>query len=97
MTQVNSSCHNLVRDLLYKTNIDHVSSIKHGKDNENIAIRQLEMQEHIKIEPCGLFVVEFPFLGATPDGLCSYDTIIEIKCPITAFKLGLEEAIKKGK
>ncbi|XP_050679072.1 uncharacterized protein LOC126975299 [Leptidea sinapis] len=93
-----TSCHNFVRDLLYKTNIDHVSSIKHGKDNENIAIKQLERQEKIKIETCGLFIdKELPFLGATPDGLCSDDTIVEIKCPITAFKLGLEEAIKKRK
>lgn len=75
-----------------------MSSIRHGKDNENIAIKQLERQEKIKIEPCGLFIdAELPFLGATPDGLCSDDTIVEIKCPITAYKFGLEEAIKKRK
>ncbi|KAL4720785.1 hypothetical protein ACJJTC_015668 [Scirpophaga incertulas] len=94
------SCHNMIKELLYKSKIDHISAIKHGKDSEKIAIKQLETQEKIKIEPCGLFIdEEIPFLGATPDGLSSndHDTIIEIKCPLTAYKIGLEDAIKNRK
>ncbi|KAL4718119.1 hypothetical protein ACJJTC_005933 [Scirpophaga incertulas] len=90
----------MIKELLYKSKIDHISAIKHGKDSEKIAIKQLETQEKIKIEPCGLFIdEEIPFLGATPDGLSSndHDTIIEIKCPLTAYKIGLEDAIKNRK
>ncbi|GBP52835.1 hypothetical protein EVAR_38997_1 [Eumeta japonica] len=55
----------------------------------------LAEQEDINIEQCGLFIdKDLPFLGASPDGVAG-DTIIELKCPITASKLGLEEAVKK--
>ncbi|CAG4936655.1 unnamed protein product [Colias eurytheme] len=94
----NTSCHNIVRDIIYKNNIDHVLAIKHGKDNEKIAIKQLENQEGIKIEACGLFIdEELPFLGATPDGLHGDSAIVEIKCPLSAYKSGLDEAIAKKK
>ncbi len=36
------------------------------------------------MEKCGLFVhPDFPFLGATPDGLFGDDSVIEVKCPYT--------------
>lgn len=55
------------------------------------------MQVGIQIKPCGLFIdSKIPFLGATPDGITD-DMVVEVKCPITAFKLGLEEAIKRKK
>lgn len=67
-------------------------STKHGKDSEKTAIKQLERQENIQIEPCGLFIdEEFPFLGASPDGICSYESIVKMKCSITASKLGLKK------
>lgn len=92
------SCCNLVKDILYKQSIGHVQSIKHGQDNENIAKEQLAKQENVKIEPCGLFLdQEIPFLGASPDGIIDENTIAEIKCPITAYKLGLEKAIDEKK
>ena len=96
--RINTGCANLVKDILYKKNMDHISSIKHGQQNEKIAILQLSKQEGIEIAPCGLFIdAELPYLGATPDGICGEDAIIEIKCPITAYKLGLNEAISKKK
>lgn len=56
------------------------------------------MQENIEIQPCGLFIDDkYPFLGASPDGVCGTDTIIEVKCPITAARLGMKEAIKQRK
>lgn len=73
-------------------------SIKHGIENEARATEQLASQLKINIEPCGLFVDQkLPYLGATPDGIVGDDTIIEIKCPITAYKTSLDEAIEKGK
>ncbi|CAH2100194.1 unnamed protein product [Euphydryas editha] len=60
--------------------------------------QQLAIQEKVAIEPCGLFVDEdFPFIGATPDGLIGQDTVVEVKCPLVAFKKGLEESIKENK
>lgn len=36
------------------------------------------------VEQCGLFVsVEYPYLGASPDGLVGDQEIIEVKCPYT--------------
>ncbi|XP_063386965.1 uncharacterized protein LOC134672945 isoform X1 [Cydia fagiglandana] len=91
----NTNCANFVKDLLYKVNIDHVPSIKHGKENETMALKQLEKEHNLSIRPCGLHIdAELPFLGATPDGLCGDDMIIEIKCPITAHRMGIDEAIK---
>lgn len=88
----------VVKSLLYKSNLSHIPSIKHGIEHEPIAIQQLEIQENVKIEPCGLFIDRNdPFLGATPDGTIGSDTIVEIKCPISSFRLGLEQAIKSRK
>lgn len=92
------SCANLVKDILCKDSLSHVTSIKHGTDNEKKAIELLKLQKNVDIKPCGLFIdKEIPFLGATPDGIVGEDMIVEIKCPITAFKVGIDEAIKSGK
>lgn len=92
------SCANLVKDLLYKLCLDHVKSIKHGRDNEKVAIEQLSRQENVVIRPCGLFIdQDIQFLGASPDGLIDEDTVVEIKCPISAYKLTFQEALDKKK
>ncbi|RVE52850.1 hypothetical protein evm_002507 [Chilo suppressalis] len=97
--RANISCANLVKDILYKDSLSHVTSIKHGRENEQKAIEQLKMQENIDIKPCGLFIDrDTPFLGASPDGVVvGKDMIVEIKCPVAAFKDGINEAIKSGK
>lgn len=88
-----------MKDLLYKVkDLEHIDSIKHGRDHEKMALQQLEAQENIRIRPCGLFLdPEIPFLGASPDGLCGDDQIIELKCPITAHKMGIDQAIQEKK
>lgn len=96
--QVSRSTAPLVKNVLYKKNLAHVTSVSHGVENEKQALQQMELQEAIKIEPCGLFIDEYyPFIGATPDGLVGDDKIVEIKCPITAFKKGIDIAIKENK
>ncbi|GBP09537.1 hypothetical protein EVAR_76550_1 [Eumeta japonica] len=88
-------CANTVKKIIYGTNLEHVASIKHGRNNEGQALKQLAEQEGINIEQCGLFIdKDLPFLGASSDGVAG-DTIIELKYPITASKLGLKEAVKK--
>ncbi|KAL0840686.1 hypothetical protein ABMA28_015880 [Loxostege sticticalis] len=93
-----TSCVNIVKELLYKSShLRNVSSIKHGRDSEKIALEQLSTQINKEIKKCGLFIdQDLPFLGATPDGLCE-DQIVEVKCPVTAHKVGIEEAIRNKK
>lgn len=65
---------------------------QYGIENEKVARDHLEvylreLHQDATIKDCGLFrSCEFPFLGATPDGLmscscCAHDYVIEIKCP----------------
>ncbi|KAH9637625.1 hypothetical protein HF086_007339 [Spodoptera exigua] len=93
-----TSVKNFVKNIIYPKSLSHVPSLKHGIENEGTALEQLEGQLNTKIEPCGLFIDKnLPFLGATPDGVIGEDTIVEIKCPITAFKTSIEDAINKRK
>lgn len=93
-----NSCQNMVKDILYKKSIDHVKAIKHGKENEKIALDQLSQQEKVEIHPCGLYIdPDVPYLGATPDGTIKDDMIVEIKCPQTSFKIGVEKAVDEKK
>jgi hypothetical protein len=88
----------IVKTLLYKREISNIVSIKHGIDNEGIARNQLAAQKGVEISPCGLFIdSEIPFLRASPDGLMGNNTIVEIKCPLSAYKMPIKEAIKKKK
>lgn len=97
--RASTSCAPLVKRLLCAKNLAGVTSIGHGIRHEKTALQQLEIQENVKIKPCGLFIdKEHPFLGATPDGLIEMgDMIVEVKCPITAYKMGLEQAIENKK
>nr|XP_049695083.1 uncharacterized protein LOC126054273 [Helicoverpa armigera] len=87
----------LVKSHLYCYSLANVRSIKHGMDNEEVAIRQLESQLNIKIDKCGLFIdEEFFFLGASPDGIFE-EGLVEIKCPISAFEMHADDAINQKK
>ncbi|CAH0717091.1 unnamed protein product, partial [Brenthis ino] len=88
----------LVKNILYKNNLAHVASIVHGVENEHQALLQLQRQENVNILPCGLFIDKSHcYIGVTPDGLIGTDTIVEIKCPMTASKQGLVKAIEENK
>ncbi|CAB3249485.1 unnamed protein product [Arctia plantaginis] len=88
----------IVKAKLYKSDISNVASIKHDVDNETIALNQLAAKEGVEIRSCGLFIdSEIPFLAATPDGLVGNDTIVEIKCPMSAFNMPIKEAVEKRK
>lgn len=87
----------LVKSHLYSYSLHNIKSVKHGKDSEEIALRQLERQLNINIHKCGLFIDEhFFFLGASPDGIFE-EGLIEIKCPISAFGMNAEDAITEKK
>lgn len=76
-----------------------MDSIKHGRDHEMSVLQQLEAQENRSIRPCGLFIHPeiIPFLGASPDGVCGDETIMEIKCLITSHKIDIDQAIEHTK
>jgi YqaJ-like viral recombinase domain len=58
----------------------------------------LETERVIKVDPCGLFVdPEYPYLGASPDGLVGDDYIVEVKCPASAQAYTPEEAVAQKK
>jgi len=58
-----------------------------------VVIRQFENQYNKTVRPCGLFVDEqYPFLGASPDGLVDDDKIIEVKCTPSIGQKTLEDA-----
>lgn len=81
----------IVSDILNGKNLDSVPSIRHGMDNEFIAIKQFELEAKVKVERCGIFIdKEHAFLGASPDGL------VEIKCPFAGRDDTVEEGIQKG-
>lgn len=91
-------CGNLVKSLLYGSQLDHIKSIKYGREHEHMAITQLGEQEGFVIEKCGLFLdKEYGFLGASPDGQYENDLLIEIKCPFSAAGMVFEDAIKLKK
>lgn len=91
------SCGPLVKNLLSPKCLLNVPSIRHGIVNERVALSQLSVQENVVINPCGLYIdLEYPFFGASPDGITE-DMVVEVKCPITAFKMGLDETVLKRK
>ncbi|CAD0205888.1 unnamed protein product [Chrysodeixis includens] len=88
----------LVKNLLYKKNLSNVVSIAHGIENEKQALQQIEQQENIKIDPCGLFIdKKYYFIGATPDGLVGLDKVVEVKCSLIATKEGLQKSLENNK
>ncbi|KOB52290.1 hypothetical protein OBRU01_26165, partial [Operophtera brumata] len=77
------SCRNIVKNMLYGTSIDHVSSVQHGRQHEAVALEKLSKLNNIRIRKCGLFIDEtFPY----------------VKCPIAPFKLkNIDAAIDEKK
>ncbi|XP_034194815.1 uncharacterized protein LOC117611036 [Osmia lignaria lignaria] len=84
-----------IKNIMYPQ-IQYLRSLEYGRENEANALRQLETELGIHILPCGLFIDAIvPYLGAIPDGLVNYDTIVEVKCSESAKDLSPAEAIKQ--
>ncbi|XP_063226423.1 uncharacterized protein LOC134533104 [Bacillus rossius redtenbacheri] len=95
--RASTSCANLVRSIVYTSDILNVPAIYHGKKFEVMAIEQLEKQEGIKVGKSGLFIdKELPFLGATPDGVIGEKGLAEVKCPSSAIGKDVTAAVKQG-
>ncbi len=80
-------------DSLYGEKTFKSEATEHGIKHEKIARKKLEEIEGITVQECGLYVnPNFPYLGASPDGIIGDDTVVEIKCPYA----GREEKIQPG-
>ena len=59
-----------------------VDAIVHGKKYEADALTRYKSDFNVDISECGIFVSkEYPFLGASPDGITEDNIILEVKCP----------------
>lgn len=81
---------------LYSPSVFQTASVGHGQTYEPVAINRFQQAMGVKVEACGFFVdQDAPFLGASPDGLCTYNgtrMLVEVKCPFN----GREENIAPG-
>ena len=90
-----TSCATMIKNILYPPIID-TAAMKYGRDQEEVARKELAAKLNIEIKLCGLFIdKENPYLGTSPDGLIDEDGLVEIKCPLSAEHLTAEEAIEK--
>lgn len=90
-------CAKTVSNLLYNS-FKGSNSTRYGIEKEPFAIAAIEERIGKMVTPCGLFIdEEFPWLGASPDGLLDDDGIVEVKCPAVAAKLTPEEAVLQKK
>lgn len=70
----------IVNEHLYPTFTGNTAT-KHGKENEVHVITLLESRGHV-VENRGLVVhPDYPWLGASPDGILDATQLLEIKCP----------------
>lgn len=82
---------------MYRTQISS-PAIDYGKQNEHIAIAQLEKQLNIKVFPSGIFIDQIDkCLAASPDGLLRDNKgIVEVKCAYASRDMDPVDAIKLG-
>lgn len=68
------------------TDIGHLSQVAYGRSKEKVAICEAEKVLGCTVKKCGLFVDKTnQWLAASPDGLVNEDSIIEVKCPSSAY------------
>ncbi|KYN27414.1 hypothetical protein ALC57_03197 [Trachymyrmex cornetzi] len=88
-----TSCVTTVKSILFPPSID-TAAMKYGRDMEEMAKQKLSEILKKDIKPCGLFIdSNYPWLGASPDGLLEENGLVEIKCSLSAENLTAEGAI----
>lgn len=90
----NTSCASAVKNIMYGPCVDTVA-MKYGREMKEMARQDLAAKIQKDIKKCGLFIdYEYPYLGASPDGLIDEDGLVEIKCPFSAENIKAEEAVQ---
>ncbi|XP_060859260.1 uncharacterized protein LOC132936537 [Metopolophium dirhodum] len=81
----NTSCKNVVHNILYASDNLQTKSIQYGREMETLGRQKFEQLSKEKVYENGLIIdPEFPFLAASPDGLIGEHYLLEIKCPYSA-------------
>lgn len=90
-------CHNLVKSVLFKKDLNS-EEVAFGRLNEKTAIERYAHDSGNIVEDCGIFVSQdYPFLGASPDGLVGEDGLVEVKClPSVCDSLETSVQLKKN-
>ncbi|KAL4719729.1 hypothetical protein ACJJTC_004661 [Scirpophaga incertulas] len=81
----------LRRSLLTASNFGKVIKMRPDTSCASM-VKQSLYKINIDAEPVQ-HAPDIPYLGATPDGVTENGSIVEVKCPISAYRMGLEEAI----
>jgi hypothetical protein len=77
---------------MYKCSDLKGDDITYGRIHEKTAITRYQLEKNVVVDKCGLFVdMEYPFLGASPDGLVGVDGLVEVKCLPSIGKMTLDE------
>ena len=63
----------------------------YGHQYEPVAIEYFELETGLTVERCGIF--KKGILGASPDGLCGENAVVEIKCPWSERESAVFESI----
>ena len=88
-----TDCSSLIKTLLGESKIPETKSLKHGRSMEPRAKRKYfhevkRKHKNLNLEETGLVLLkDFPYIGASPDGLisclCCGRGVLEIKCPFS--------------
>ncbi|XP_048487174.1 uncharacterized protein LOC125490849 [Plutella xylostella] len=55
-----------------------------GSSKEKTAVEAYESMSYNKVQSCGFWISnEYPYIGASPDGLIGELTVLEVKCPFS--------------
>ncbi|XP_050510167.1 uncharacterized protein LOC126886977 [Diabrotica virgifera virgifera] len=74
---------NTIKNLLYG-NFFGNKATRYGNENESKALLEFEKKFNLKVNESGFHIdQQYPFLGASPDGLIGDQALIEIKCPLS--------------
>ena len=84
-----------MKALCGESSIGGVAAVEWGITHESEAIKMFEAENHVDVQPSGIWLHSSGVLGASPDGLVGDDSIVEVKCPFSA-RNGLFEIIKEG-
>lgn len=86
----------LIKSLLGEYDLSGLKAIQYGIHHEAEAVKMYEVVTGNRVRETGLWLHPSGLLGASPDGLISDNKVLEVKCPMKAKDMMIEEAILEG-
>ncbi|KAK4881993.1 hypothetical protein RN001_005312 [Aquatica leii] len=91
-----TSCHSFLKNLLYSSPYLATDAILYGRTHEKIALEKYEEIMKVQVKSSGFFISkEYPYLGASPDGLINEDGLVEVKCLYSIRNEKIKESLEK--